>query len=77
MSQFDDYSPSSSRSRQISAASFVATLAANVDNPQMSSDAFRELVRNTLPIVDYPGGGDSASRHSRVASQFDDSSITR
>lgn len=30
---------------------FCQTLHANVDNPKLSDAQFRELVRNTLPIV--------------------------
>ncbi len=35
----------------IPARHFVKTLAANVDNATLTDEAFRELVRNTLPIV--------------------------
>lgn len=35
----------------IPARHFVKTLAANVDNEKLSDEAFREFVRNTLPIV--------------------------
>lgn len=35
----------------IPARNFVKTLAANVDNQKLSDEAFREFVRNTLPIV--------------------------
>jgi hypothetical protein len=73
MSQFDDYSGSSQRAPQkISAESFVATLAANVNNPKMSAEAFREFVRTTLPIVNYPHAVESAVRQVS-SSQFDDS----
>ena len=33
---------------------FCQTLSANVDNEKLSDRAFRKLVRNTLPNVDYP-----------------------
>ena len=39
--------------RVVPAESFVGTLAANVDNKKMSNKDFRQLVRNTLPIVIY------------------------
>ena len=39
--------------RVVSAESFVGTLAANVDNKKLSDKNFRQLVRNTLPIVIY------------------------
>lgn len=39
----------------ISAESFVATLAANVDNDKLTDAEFRQVCRNTLPIVQ--GGG--------------------
>lgn len=39
--------------RVVPAESFVGTLAANVDNKKMSDKNFRQLVRNTLPIVIY------------------------
>lgn len=38
----------------VSAKNFVQTLAANVDNDKLSDKQFREFVRSTLPIVDYP-----------------------
>lgn len=38
----------------IPATSFVDTMSANVDNEKMSDSDFRQFVRNTLPIVDYP-----------------------
>ena len=37
----------------VPAANFVGTLAANVDNEMMSDADFRQIVRNTLPIVEY------------------------
>lgn len=39
--------------RVVPAESFVATLSVNVDNKKMSDKNFRQLVRNTLPIVIY------------------------
>lgn len=38
----------------IPAENFVATMAANVDNEALDDAAFREMFRNTLPIVEYP-----------------------
>lgn len=32
----------------------MATIHVNVDNPKLSDEAFREFIRNTLPIVKYP-----------------------
>ena len=37
--------------RTVPAANFCGTLQANVDNEKLSDAAFREFVRNTLPIV--------------------------
>jgi hypothetical protein len=37
---------------QVPATHFVQTLAANVDNEKLDDAAFREFVRNTLPIVE-------------------------
>ena len=37
--------------RVVPADSFVETLAANVDNDKLDDAAFRQFVRNTLPIV--------------------------
>lgn len=42
--------------RTVSASCFVGTIAANVDNRKISDKEFRELVRNTLPIVQYDPG---------------------
>jgi hypothetical protein len=42
--------------RTLPASNFVGTLAANVDNPNMSDSEFRALFSNTLPIVDYHPG---------------------
>jgi hypothetical protein len=33
----------------------MATIAINVDNKNLSDKDFREFIRNTLPIVVYPG----------------------
>ncbi len=41
------------RVNSVPATNFVSTMAANVDNAEMSDAAFRQFVRNTLPIVDY------------------------
>lgn len=40
--------------RTVPADNFVATIAANVDNTKLDDAAFREFIRNTLPIVQYP-----------------------
>lgn len=37
--------------RVIPAANFLATVAQNVDNGKLDDAAFREFIRNTLPIV--------------------------
>ena len=39
---------------KIPATHFVQTLSVNVDNKKLSDADFREFVRNTLSIVDYP-----------------------
>jgi hypothetical protein len=38
----------------IPAESFLSTLYMNVDNERLTDAAFRELVRNTMDIVDFP-----------------------
>jgi hypothetical protein len=38
----------------IPAISFMSTLYVNVDNDRLTDAAFRELVRNTIDIVDFP-----------------------
>ena len=40
--------------RRVDSENFCATLAANIDNENLSDVDFREFVRNTLPIVKYP-----------------------
>lgn len=40
--------------RTVPASHFMATIAKNVDNTKLSDAEFREFIRNTLPIVDYP-----------------------
>ena len=37
---------------KVPAASFLGTVAANVDNPTISDAEFREFVRRTLPVVE-------------------------
>lgn len=37
----------------VPAEHFMGTIAANVDNMNLSDQAFREFIRNTLPIVQY------------------------
>jgi hypothetical protein len=39
---------------KVPSVNFVQTLAANVDNEKLSDKEFRQFVRNTLPIVEYP-----------------------
>lgn len=43
-----------SQGRTVPATNFCQTLEVNVDNEKLSDKDFRQLVRNTLPIVDYP-----------------------
>ncbi len=38
----------------VSAKNFCQLLHVNVDNKKLSDAEFRHMVRNTLPIVDYP-----------------------
>ena len=38
----------------VSAKNFMGTIAANVDNKKLSDKEFRQFIRNTLPVVDYP-----------------------
>lgn len=42
--------------RTVSASNFIATIAVNVNNRKMPDKDFRELIRNTLPIVIYDKG---------------------
>ncbi len=42
----------------VPSADFCATLAVNVDNERLPDAAFREFVRNTLPIVIYSQAGE-------------------
>lgn len=39
--------------RTIEASHFLGTIEANLDNDKLSDKDFRELIRNTLPIVKY------------------------
>ena len=41
-------------SRKVPAENFCQTLAVNIDNENLSDAAFRDFVRTTLPIVDFP-----------------------
>jgi hypothetical protein len=62
MSQFDDHSGSApARAHKMSAESFVAALAANVN--QMSAEALKAYVVNTLPLVGDPSTGRAAGGH--------------
>ncbi len=45
-----------SKERTVPASNFVGTLAANVDNGKLSDAEFRQMVRNTLPVVQYDSG---------------------
>jgi hypothetical protein len=38
----------------IPAENFMATIAANVDNEELTDAAFRAFIRDTLPFVKYP-----------------------
>lgn len=53
--------------KTIPAKSFVQMLAANVDNAKLTDEAFREMVKNTLPHVE---GGDLLVRDRVVAIPF-------
>jgi hypothetical protein len=44
----------SHNTHSVPAEHFMATIHVNVDNPKLSDEAFREFIRNTLPIVKYP-----------------------
>ena len=44
--------------RTVPAENFMATIAANVDNSNITDEQFREFIRNTLPIIQYPHDGD-------------------
>lgn len=46
--------------RTVPAEHFIATIAVNVDNAKLSDAEFREFIRNTLPIVDYPPAREKA-----------------
>jgi len=39
---------------KVPAKNFVATIAANVCNEKLTDKQFREFIRNTLSIVEYP-----------------------
>lgn len=42
------------RRYQVGAVNFIGTMMANVDNDKMSDADFRQMFRNTLPIVEKP-----------------------
>lgn len=44
--------------RTVPASNFMATVAANVDNLKMTDAAFRQFIRNSLPVVEYEGCDD-------------------
>lgn len=76
MSQFDDYgSAAPSDNQPISAENFVATIAANVNNGGLDDRAFREFIRNTLPIVKFARPANMGS--ALGTSQFDDHTCQR
>lgn len=39
---------------QVPAESFLTLLCANVENDRLSDEAFRDFVRNSLPVVQFP-----------------------
>ena len=39
---------------KIPAENFMETISVNVDNEKLNDKMFREFIRNTLPIVEYP-----------------------
>ena len=41
-------------SNMVPAEHFMGTIAANVDNKKLSDADFRQFIRNTLPIIQYP-----------------------
>jgi len=43
-----------SKEDKIPAENFMGTIAVNVDNEKLSDKMFREMIRNTLPIVEFP-----------------------
>ena len=45
-----------SEKRVVTATSFCGQLLGNVNNEKLSDAAFREMVRNTLPIVIFDAG---------------------
>ena len=51
----------------VPAESFLGTLHANVDNLALDDRAFREFVRNSLPIVIYPRPGRRGSEDASAA----------
>lgn len=46
--------PDQQTGRVVPADNFCQTLQVNVDNERLSDKDFRQLVRNTLPIVQFP-----------------------
>jgi hypothetical protein len=46
--------PLAKHKRTIPADHFMGTIAANVDNDKLSDAEFRQFIRNTLTIVEYP-----------------------
>lgn len=47
----------SASSHKVPAVSFIGTMMANVDNDKLSDADFRQMFRNTLPIVEKPTYG--------------------
>jgi len=57
------------RHQRVPSKHFVQTLAVNVNNEKLDDAAFREFVRNTLPIVE---GGEALIEDTRVATHVGD-----
>jgi hypothetical protein len=49
--------------RTVPASNFMGTVAANIDNPELSDAEFRQFVRNTLPIVIYDGADGESDKN--------------
>lgn len=43
------------KERTVPASNFMGTIAANVDSRKLSDKAFRDFIRNSLPVVIYDG----------------------
>jgi len=49
-----DNKVSTASTTKISPSDFLQTLNINLDNEKLTDEAFREIVRKTVPIVDIP-----------------------